>query len=298
MTENTGWPDRLIRITLGIALCEVAYFWIPVPWQYLAWLGGGILLFTGAMGTCPVYHLAGVSTVRKGASEPGKILQIAAVIGLVVLMVAGSTASDFFTRKIFLEDYNAMNQYYKQALFLTGQNDRAGAVRNYERLVGEYATFHDKYSNYRPYAVKADKQFDVDLDKVAALIAAPAVEVRSGDLHQAHLALEKVRPVFQELFKRNHFSLLAITLVEFHDVMELMLDAANEQSAEKTIALYPRVSDVLKAIEAESNDGEIQAIRSNLDAMLGLAKAGQAAGLPAAGEALKSSFVKVYLKRG
>ena len=122
--------------------------------------------------------------------------------------------------------------------------------------------------------------------------------VRTGDLHQAHLDLEKVRPVFQDMFKRNGFSLLAVALVDFHDAMELMLDAANARDEAKLVALYPQVSDKLAAVEAETNDAEIQAIRANLDGLLAMAKAARKDDLPRQADTLKSSFVKVYLKRG
>jgi type IV secretory pathway VirJ component len=86
--------------------------------------------------------------------------------------------------------------------------------------------------------------------------------VRTGDLHAAHLDLEKVRPVFQEMFKRNGFSMLSIALVDFHDAMELAMDAANAKNASKVIELYTPISEKLKAVEAEANDAEIQTIRA------------------------------------
>jgi len=89
-----------------------------------------------------------------------------------------------------------------------------------------------------------------------------------------------------------------VALVDFHDDMELMLEAAASKNADKLVALYPQVSDKLKAIEAEANDAEIQTIRKNLDALLSQAEAKTLDALPAAGDALKTSFVKVYLKRG
>jgi len=122
--------------------------------------------------------------------------------------------------------------------------------------------------------------------------------VKSGDLKQAHLDLEKIRPVFQEQFKRNGFSMLSVALVDFHDAMELMLDTANAKDAVKTVDLFEKVNIKLQAIEAEANDAEIQAIRSNLDALHTLAKEGKVDALPAQADRLKTSFVKVYLKRG
>jgi hypothetical protein len=134
---------------------------------------------------------------------------------VAVILLVGSYASDFFTRKFFLDDYNQMNNYYKQALFNTGQNNREKAVENYDRLVTEYAAFQVKYSTYHPYAIKGDAQFNADLERVAVMIAGVTEGVHQGDLSQAHVALEHVRPVFQDIFKRNNFSMLAVALVGF-----------------------------------------------------------------------------------
>ena len=58
------------------------------------------------------------------------------------------------------------------------------------------------------------------------------------------------------------------------------------------------MNEKLQAIEVEANDAEIQSIRANLDQLLTLAKSSAVAELPAQGDKLKSSFVKVYLQRG
>ena len=36
-----------------------------------------------------------------------------------------------------------------------------------------------------------------------------------------------LEPIFQDILKRNNFSLLAISLVDFHDVMETVIEAAD-----------------------------------------------------------------------
>jgi hypothetical protein len=55
MLINIGWPDRLVRIVLGI----VALFFV----ERTSWALLGLLpLLTGAIGYCPVYHLFGWST--------------------------------------------------------------------------------------------------------------------------------------------------------------------------------------------------------------------------------------------
>ena len=239
----------------------------------------------------------GIAPVAAGKTIGGLGLAITAIV-LAALVGGGSYASAFFTRKIFLEDFNAMNHFYKQTLFLTGKAQREEAVANLNQLKPALAAFTAKYTAYRPYDIKGDGQFPSDLSAVAKIISDVEPLVTTGDLHQAHLDLEKVRPIFQDVFKRNGFSMLAVALVDFHDAMELVLDAANAKDTAKIAELYPAVSDKLKVVEAEANDDEIKAIRAALDDVAATAQASQLDALPAKGETLKTSFVKVYLKRG
>jgi hypothetical protein len=296
--QNLHPIDRFVRAVLAIALFELGYFWLAGSLQIGAYVVGAALLVTAALRFCPLYKILGLRTGGANTKTPGAIYWGLAVVVLLVEIVAGSYASNFVTRKLFLEDFNAMNDHYKQTLFLTGKNERAKAIEKYDLLIPAYANFQLKYSAYRPYALKNDGQLSSDLAAVQGMVAGVNDLVRTGDLHEAHLALEKVRPVFQDVFKRNGFSMLSVALVDFHDAMELMLDAATAKDADKLSALYPEVSGKLAAIEAEANDSEIQTIRKNLDGLLSLASAKALDGLPAAGDALKSSFVKVYLKRG
>lgn len=296
--RNTSMLDRIIRLLIGLGLFELAFFWLAGGWQLAGFIAGAIALATAALGICPLYRLFGVRADRPGARPIGRLGALASALLVVTLVVAGSYASDFFTRKRFVEDFNAMNTPYKQALFYTGQNDRAQAVANYDQLVAAYADFQAKYTSYHPYAIKGDAQFDSDLADVAQTIAGTAAEVHDGDLALAHKQLETVRPAFQAIFKRNGFSMLSISLVDFHDAMELILDPANANEAQQVIAIYPQVSEKLRVVETEANDAEIQAIRANLDELLRLAQSGAADALPAQAGKLKSSFVKVYLVRG
>jgi hypothetical protein len=296
--KNMNTLDRIIRLMLGVALLELAYFWLAGGWQVASYVGGAIMVGTAAISFCPLYRLLGWSTVPRPSKLTGTSLTVIAGVLLIGMVVGGSYASAFFTRKLFLEDFNAMNNHYKQTLFLTGKNERPQAVENFNKLLLAYQQFQDKYTRYQPYALKGDSQLVSDLARVATLFNEVSPLVFTGDLHQAHLDLEKVRPVFQEIFKRNGFSMLAVALVDFHDAMELVLEAATQKDPAKLIALYPEVSDKLKVVEADLNDAEIQDIRANLDELLTLSKVPHSDALPAKGDALKSSFVKVYLKRG
>lgn len=291
--------DRFLRLLLAIMLFEGAYFWLSGTPQILAYFAGAVMLVTGASSFCPIYKVMGVGPSAASCSRmPALWIRVVAVLALVGAVVGGSYASAMFSKRFFLGDFNAMNHFYKQTLFFTGKAEREKANANYEQWVPAFENFEKKYSVYRPYALRSDIRFDADIAQTKAMMLGVKEAVKSGDLKQVHLDLEKVRPVFQEQFKRNGFSMLSVALVDFHDAMELMLDTANAKDAVKTVGLYEQVNTKLQAIEAEVNDAEIQAIRSHLDALFALAKEGKAEALPAQADRLKTSFVKVYLKRG
>ena len=291
--------DRFLRLLLAILLFEAAYFWLSGTPQILAYVVGAVMLLTAASRICPIYKVMGVGGSDAACSlQPSSWVRVVAVLALLGAIVGGCYGSDFLSRKMFLEDFNAMNHFYKQTLFLTGKGEREKAIANYDQWVPALEKFQNKYSTYRPYTLRSDAQFSADLVQVKDMMLAVQEGVKTGDLQQAHLDLEKVRPVFQQLFKRNGFSMLAVALVDFHDSMELILDSANAKNAEKTMALYEQVSTKLQAIEAELNDSEIQDIRAHLDALNTLAKEGKVDAMPPQSDKLKTSFVKVYLKRG
>ena len=66
--KNVGMIDRVVRIILGIVLIAAfALGWVAAPWSYLVALIGLIALVTGAVGTCPLYSMLGMSTLVKKA---------------------------------------------------------------------------------------------------------------------------------------------------------------------------------------------------------------------------------------
>lgn len=296
--KNIHAVDRWLRLVLAIALGQGAFFWWTGWLQWLAYAVAAVLLVTALLRFCPVYSLLGLRGFSGAAPGPRGLWPVLGVLSLLGLLVGGSYASAWFSRQIFLEEFNALNHFYKQTLFLTGKNEREKANADYDRLMPAWTAFQAKYRHYRPYALRHDAALSADWLAVQGLLTAVEPLVRKGDLHQAHLDLEQVRPVFQNLLKRNGFSMLSVALVDFHDSMELMLDAAQAGDVQKITDLYPTVSDKLAAVEAQANDAEIHAIRQNLDAVLGMAQQGRRDGLPSLGDKLKSSFVKVYLQRG
>lgn len=220
------------------------------------------------------------------------------VVGLLVLLGGAFYASIFFSKKKFIENFNLMNNDYKQTLFNTGQEKRTESIENYAKLVTSYASFEKQYLNHPPLVMINDKNFSNDLREIEAIIIGAKEGVYSGDLKSVHLEFEKIRPITQDILKRNGFSMLSITLVDFHDSMEKVLDAANAKKSLEVVSAYTEANTKLLAVEQEANDVEIQTIRRNLDEILQLAKDNKSEQLPQKASELKSSFVKVYLVRG
>ena len=295
--KNEGIVERSIQITISMAALLGAFFWLSGVWQIVLFIMGAMIGIFAIIGFCPLYVLIG-----KGTSCSIEKLSKKRVASLflyaVVLLVAGSYGSIFFTKKIFVEDFNLMNKNYKQTLFETGQEKRTESKENYDKLVKSYAIFENKYLAYHPYSLRSDASLNADFRKIENIILGAKEGVYTGDLKAMHLEFEKIRPITQEMFKRNGFSMLAITLVDFHDSMEKVLDKANAKDPNGVVIAYDEANSKLAAVEQEANDSEIQAIRKNLDDILQLARDGKSDQLPTKASELKSSFVKVYLVRG
>lgn len=295
--KNESLMDRGVRAIAGEALFLAGFFWLGGTWQIVTYALSAAMLLTAISGFCSLYRIFGIDTCVTSRPVPG-YLRTAFVVVFLVIAVGGAYASIFFSTKFFLEDYNRMNAAYKQTLFETGQGKREESKSNYATLTRSYTDFSEKYSSYRPYALRGDAAFGTDLARAASIIDGLAKTIDSGDLHEAHLALEGVRPIFQNILKRNGFSLLAVSLVDFHDAMEQVLTPAESRDAAGVLVTYKDADLKLRAVEAEANDTEIQAIRKNLEDLKALAESGKTEELPEKAGELKSSFVKVYLKRG
>lgn len=57
--------DRLLRIVLGVTLLGLVFFGPQTPWGWL----GLVPLFTGLVGSCPLYTVLGLRTCSAGACK-------------------------------------------------------------------------------------------------------------------------------------------------------------------------------------------------------------------------------------
>ncbi len=296
MQHNIGTIDRIIRMTTAGMLAILSWYWLAQPWAMISYIVAIIIAITALIRWCPAYIPLSINTTPR--KEPSKVIIISVAIGVMILLIAGVYASDVFSKKLFIEDFNAVNAPYKQALFQTGQGNRIAAIANYDAFAVAMNSFEKKYSSYRPPAIKSDEIFSSDLFTIQTIIAANKELVYSGNLTNAHIQLEKIRPIFNEMLRRNDLSLLSVLLVDFHDSMEVVIDAANAKDAKLVIEAYAVSDSRLKAVEAELNDTGVQNIRKQLDATRDLASKDDLSSLPAQASVLKTSYVKVYLVKG
>ena len=294
--QNENLTDRLVRGLLAVIFFIVGYYWFGGAVQIIFYVLGIVMVITLATGFCGLYTLLGIDT-NKMLPEPSKPLIWSIVTIIVLTLFGGSYASSFFTKKFFVEDFNAMNNNYKQTLFNTGQNKRPESIAAYEKLVTSFAAFQAKYQKYKPAPLKGDKKFDADLQVVAKQINEVKDGVYNGDLPTTHKNLEPIRSEFQEILKRDNFSMIGMALSDFHDAMEVAIEAADDKKADGVIAAYSETDSRLKVVEEMENDAEIQVIRANLETLNTSAKSNKLEDLPKQAADLKSSFIKVYLKR-
>jgi len=131
----------------------LGFFWFGGSVQIILYVFSFILFMTGILGFCGIYTLLGINSCRKDA-KISRISWIVFILAFLLIGAIGSYASIFFTNKFFLEDYNRMNNYYKQTLFNTGKELRPESISNYDSLISEYEIFFAKYTKYHPYALK------------------------------------------------------------------------------------------------------------------------------------------------
>ena len=189
--KNISAIERFFRAFVGVIFLELAFFWVSGAIQVAAYVVGGILVATAAFGFCPLYRILGIGRRASAAGQRPRVFRIVlAWVLLIAEVVGGSFASSFLTSKFFLKDFNAMNEEYKQTLYLTGKNEREKAVLHYENLLPAYTRFKETYSTYRPYILRNDTQLPSDLARVAGMLSGVKELVHSGDLKAAHLGLE------------------------------------------------------------------------------------------------------------
>jgi hypothetical protein len=65
LPRNEGTMDRVLRVSVGLALLSLVFVGPKTPWGFV----GLILVATGLIGSCPVYTVLGMNTCRSQTSR-------------------------------------------------------------------------------------------------------------------------------------------------------------------------------------------------------------------------------------
>ena len=65
MKKNIGTIEQYVRILLGLFITSLAFWGPETPWAF----AGLIFVATGFIKYCPIWHMAGISTVTKIETE-------------------------------------------------------------------------------------------------------------------------------------------------------------------------------------------------------------------------------------
>lgn len=294
--KNEGIIERTIQLTIAAAVVSVGFFGFGGILR-IGLVLFGLLIFTFAIvGFCPLYAIIG-KNAKCSAQKLTRKEKMFLFIYAAIIFTAGAHGGIFLAKKNFARDFTFMNNDYKQVLYETGQENKQLSLENYAKLKKSFGFFHEKYSTQRPYFLGRDEKINEDLENIDKLIYSAGEIIQTGSLKNAHLELEKIRPITQNILKRNGFSMLNIALVDFHDAMEKMLDAANEKDGVAVIGAYDEADEKLSAVEKENNSADIQVVRKKLQTLLETAKENNLLELPTKAGELKSSFIKVYLSQ-
>ncbi len=109
-----------------------------------------------------------VAADPKDAKEPGaEMANLTTGEAIQVTNQSLQTGND----SLFLEDFNSVNDPYKETLFATGQGQRNESINYYENLTNALTAFQKKYEDFRPEVINADKQFSGEMMNVSEIIS-------------------------------------------------------------------------------------------------------------------------------
>lgn len=198
--KNLGTNDRLLRVILAELCLLIAFFWVAQEWQIPLYLGGALVLLQAATGRCGLYGMLGLNSCEKVRRKNNNLMAAFVVVALAVA-VSGGYASFVVTKNIFLEDLGSVKEPYILTLQSLSQGQGEKAIEEQGRLENAWKAFEEKYSRYRPFAVRFDENLTPAMQNITTAISRSGKAARQGDLTGAHEELQKSEQAFQEFQK-------------------------------------------------------------------------------------------------
>ena len=200
LVKNLGTFDRFLRIILAELCILIAFFWMGQEWQIPLYLAGGLVMVQAATGRCGLYGMLGWNSCEKIKRKDKNLMAAFIVIALAVA-VAGGYASAIVTKNIFLEDLSKVKEPYSLAIQSLGEGQGEKAMEEYGLLESAWRAFLEKYSTYRPFAVRFNEEFTPAMQNITAAISRSGEAIRQGNLSGACVELQKAEQSLQALQK-------------------------------------------------------------------------------------------------
>jgi hypothetical protein len=200
--KNLGTIDRLVRVFLAELCILVGFFWTGGAWQIVLYLIAAVMAIQASTGVCGLYNLIGWNTCER-IKRKDKNLVTGTVALIVMVAGVGSYGSAIMTKNILIEEISSLEQPCNYTLLYTGLDQRNESISHYEQFNITLTAFDKKYSDYRPLALKYDKQFPGDVQNLSMIVKASKQDIYNGQLSDAHRSLEEAEPIIQGMKIRN-----------------------------------------------------------------------------------------------
>ncbi len=198
------------------------------------------------------------------------------------------------------------NSNYVKALVSTSKKDYNASSEALSGLVEDLTAVSEGYTENPPAAYAADEKWPETIDEALAIAVDSQEKLLENDIEAAHTALEPMRDLFFELHKRNGIDLMGDRMTEFHTLMEIAIEDANENNTAAVVSLMPELEakweGVSNAEPPESADENYEASLQAVD--LKITELGNAANLNdteetiKVAEELRQAFAQVFAKYG
>lgn len=197
--KNLGTLDRMVRVIIAEACLLAAIFWVGEDLKLALYLAAGVILIPVIKGSCGLYELLGYNSCEI-IKRNDKSIKTAFVVAAVLLAVVGGLASAIITKNIFIDDLQRVNESYAMALKSTSEGSENSSM-NIDMLETTFADFTEKYSRYRPPAIKLDENFTSQANEVSSAISTSREAILRGDSATALDELKRAGPIIQTMLE-------------------------------------------------------------------------------------------------
>ncbi len=200
--KNVGTADRLLRVLISEICIIIGFFWASRDWQILLYLIAAVMLFQAATGMCGWYRVLKINTCEI-VKRDNKNIKAGFLAIIVLLGALGIYAGSTMTRQAFQDDIGRVGDALNQTLISAEGGSRQESISNYDNLSSALDVFNQKYSDYRPLAIKSDDLFSGDMENVTKIVSGAKEEVYHGNLTLAGEELKDAGPILMSILRRN-----------------------------------------------------------------------------------------------